>query len=465
VKVGKKAVVRAALLGAVSVPVLPVLAQEIDAVRMNFGVSQRFEFGDNLALDDPSQGESSIATTTLSFGLVTETERQQLDFGLSGALQIQNTPDTDGTETGFANPRADLSYNLNGGDSQFSVDGLYFESDIDTLSLSDFVNRDGIVVLPEDFANLQGTGTRSSYSLDLRLQSGLEAPLGFDLSVGTSGVDYTNTNDPDLFNYNRAYAGARALFRPTEVLTGSVGLRYSTYDASNQEQTFRTQTGGDVGLQYDISSRAVIEAALGVTETKTEELGNPDETTSSPVGSIGYSLDMPDGEITLSLDARVDENGDERTNLVFGRSRNLPDGELSYTLGLTDPASSDIEPIGSLMWERNLPAAQISAQLSRAVTTTNQDETDLTTLVVLNYEQSINDVSGFGLTASYGQTDGTGPADSTTRASISATYRYALTRDWGLDTGVSYRTLDEDGGTASSPSVFLTIGRRFNFGP
>ena len=30
--------------------------------------------------------------------------------------------------------------------------------------------------------------------------------------AGTSGIDYTDTNDPDLFNYNRTYAGARALF-------------------------------------------------------------------------------------------------------------------------------------------------------------------------------------------------------------------------------------------------------------
>ena len=300
---GKTTVVRAALLGAVSLPVLPALAQEIDAVRMSFGVEQGFEFGDNLALEDPSEGESSIATTTLSFGVVTATERQQLDFNISGALQIQNTPNTDGTETGFADPRVDLAYTLNGRDSQFTVDGTYFESDIDTLSLSDFIDRDGVVVLPEDFSNLQGTGTRASYDLGLRLQMGLEAPLGFDLSAGTSGIDYTDTNDPDLFNYNRTYAGARALFRPNDVLTGSVGLRYSTYDASDDTLTYRTRTTGDVGLEYDISPRATLTASLGLTEITTEELGLPDDTTDSPVGSIGYLLDMPDGQITVNFDA------------------------------------------------------------------------------------------------------------------------------------------------------------------
>ena len=114
---GNRTVVHAALLGVVSLPVLPVLAQEIDAVRMSFGITQGFEYGDNLELDDPSEGESSIATTTLSFGIVAETERQQLDFGISGALQIQNTPNTDGTEADFANPSVDLSYNLDGEDS------------------------------------------------------------------------------------------------------------------------------------------------------------------------------------------------------------------------------------------------------------------------------------------------------------------------------------------------------------
>ena len=60
---GKRTLTRIALLGAVSLPILPALAQEIDALRMTLGVNQRFEFGDNLGLDTPAEGNSSISTT------------------------------------------------------------------------------------------------------------------------------------------------------------------------------------------------------------------------------------------------------------------------------------------------------------------------------------------------------------------------------------------------------------------
>jgi hypothetical protein len=464
--VGKKFTTRAALLGAVCLPILPALAQDrIDAVRMSFGINQGFEVGDNLELENPAEGTSSIATTTLSFGLVSETDTQQIDFGLSGALQIQDTPDTDGVETDFSDPRFRLAYNLQGADSELGVRATYFSSDIDTLSLEDFVDEEGVLVLPEDFASLQGNGTRSNYSLGVTLDMFQNDPLGLELTAGASGTDYTGTSDPDLFNFNRTYLGGTAFARFSDVLTGTLSLRYSTYDANDDTQTYRTRTTTRAGLVYAISGRATLEANVGYTEINTEELNTPDSTSSSPVGNIGYVYAMPNGQITADLDATTDEDGAERLNLVFGRSMQLPDGSLSFRFGLTDPEFGDVEPIGGLNWTRNLPAAQISAQLSRAVTLSNEDETQLSTVIALNYEQEINRISSFGLNATYGETDGTADTDSVKRTGISATYRYALTEDWNLNTGVGYRTREENGQTASSPRVFLSIGRRFDFRP
>lgn len=463
---GKKFTTRVALFGAVCLPILPALAQDrIDAVRMSFGISQGFEFGDNLALENPAEGSSSIATTTLSFGLVGETDTQQINFGISGALQVQDTPDTDGIETDFADPRFRLSYNRQGADSELGVRANYFSSSVDTLSLNDFINEEGVIVLPEDFANLRGNATRNNYSLGVTLDLFQNDPLGLRLTAGASGTDYTDTSDPDLFDYNRTYVGGTALARVSDVLTGTLSLRYSTYDASDDVQTYRTRTTTRAGIIYDISSRATLEANIGYTETNTQEIGVSDDTNSSPVGNLSYVYAMPNGQITADLDATTDEDGAERLNLVFGRRMDLPDGSLAFRFGLTDPEFGDVAPIGGLNWTRNLPAAKISVQLSRAVTLSNEDETQLSTILAVNYEQEINRVSSFGINASYGETDSTDTTDAVKRTGIAATYRHALTKDWNLNTGVGYRTREENGQTASSPRVFLSIGRQFTFRP
>ncbi len=462
---GQKKIPRAALFGALCLPILPALAQDTDGVRMFLGVSQRFEYGDNLALSSPEEGSSSIATTRLSFGLESETERQVINLGLSGGLTIQDTPDTDGTETELGTPRLTLSYGLVGSNARLDLDALYRTDFVDTLTFQDFVNQDGILVLPEDFAGLDGTGKRTNYGLDARLQLGTSAPLGFDLTGGLSGTNYSNTTDPDLTDFSRTYVGADALFRISPVLTAIAGLRYSTYDSDDSTQTYRTTTTGDVGVNYDISARARLEARIGVTEIVTDENGAQVSTTSSPVGSLDLVYDMPDGAATLALDARVDaDTGDQRTDLVIGRSYDRPDGAFAFTFGLTDPEAGSIEPIGSLIWERNLPAARLSARIDRRVSSSNQDETRLSTLLALGYDQDINEVSGFSLDFTYGETDATATTNKVRRSGLSASYRHALTRDWDLNTGINYRVRDEDGQDQSdSPSIFLTIGRQYEF--
>ena len=179
--------------------------------------------------------------------MVSETERQTLDLLLSGALTIQDTPDTDGTETDFGTPQARLRYTLNSQNSSLSLNGFYRVDFIDDLTFEDFINQDGVLELPEDFAGLNGNGERTAYGFDALLELGKTAPSGFNLSAGASGNRYSGTTDPGLFDFSRTYVGADALLRMSPVLTGLVGLGYDTYDADNAEQTYRTTTTGDVG--------------------------------------------------------------------------------------------------------------------------------------------------------------------------------------------------------------------------
>lgn len=464
---GKRKIPRAALAGALCLPILPALAQEGGGVLYSFGVSETVRVGNNLALDTPAQGTSTIADTNLTFGILSEREDQTLDLDMGLSLTIENTPDTgSSTEFGVQNPFIALSYGREAPNAAFGLNLDYRESEIDQLSLSDFINDDGVLDIPEDFDGLFGSGTRSAYGADVTLELGVDAPLGFNLEAGVSGINYSGSVDPDLFDYDRTNLGAEAVLEFSPVLSGTVGLDYSTYDAANPEQTYRTTTDGTVGIDYALSPRADLSARVGVTQIETEEFGASTVDVTNPIWSFGLDYDMPNGVLTADLDLSSDDDGAERRNLVVGRSMDLPDGELFYSLGLTDPESGDIEPIGSLSWQRALPAGSLEISLNRAVRNSNTDETQLFTSFAAEYDHRINTISSVGLNLFYGQTDSTTGTPGTTQSEISATYNHALTDEWDLVTGVSYQTRDEDTvGSASSPSVFLTIGRRFDFRP
>ena len=281
-----------------------------------------------------------------------------------------------------------------------------------------------------------------------------------------SGIDYTGSTDPDLFDYDRTNLGAEALFQVSPVLTGIVGVSYSTYNASDDEETSTDTTDGYVGVEYDVSARTTVSASVGVTQIETEEFGLITTDVTNPIWNLGVVYDMPNGEITADLDLVSDEDGAERRNLVVGRSMELPDGALSYSLGVTDPEFADTALIGSLNWQRALPSGQFSINFNRNVVSNNTDATQLATSLAVNYNHQINTTSSVGLSLFYGVTDATVDANGVEQTELSASYSHALTEDWNLNTGINYQVRDEDTvGRADAPSVFLSIGRRFDFRP
>ena len=223
-----------------------------------FGLSQDFEFGDNLELDVPEAGTSTFADTNLSFGIVSERENQQLDLGMGLSLTLQDTPSTDGTDGSIDQPFIDLSYSRQAPNATLDIDASYDQQSVDRLNLSDFATSEDGLVLPEDFDNLTGAGDREAYDASISLALGTNAPLGFNLSAGLSGIDYTGSTDPDLFDYDRTNLGAEALFQVSPVLTGIVGVSYSTYNASDDGETSTDTTDGYVGVEYDVSARTTV---------------------------------------------------------------------------------------------------------------------------------------------------------------------------------------------------------------
>lgn len=442
---------------------LAAAAQEdAGGMQIRLGVEQRLEYGDNLGLEIPEEGSTALASTALSFSLTSETQTQTFALQSSAALRFEDGPN--GSDAGIVSPQVSLRYGREAANASLSLSGYYREAEVDYLRpLEDFLNDEGVVELPEDLADLNGTGTRIGFGVKAGLELGTSAPLGLGLRAGFSGIDYRDVTDPDLVSIRRANAGATVRLRFSPVSEGRIALDQSLYDADDTEQTHRETTTVSTGLTRELSPRAVLDVSLGYSMIDTEEFG---VTTREEGVDAGLRLDyaMPNGSASAEVAAITTEDG-TRLELVFGRSLDLPTGALSARLGLTQPEGGDVELIGGLQWRRDLPTGALTARIERSVKATNEDEQRLTTFVSVGYDHAINAVSGLGLSMNYAMIEESGVAGSDDRASLSARYSRELTPDWNMNFGLAYQMREESGARSDSQSVFVTLGRSFDFRP
>jgi hypothetical protein len=455
------------LAGASAFAGYPLFAQEQDTSALNasLSVSQRFEAGDNLALDIPSSGSTQLATTSLRFNLSSETRTQRLSLSLGGVFREGNIPARSEISTGFADPDIRLSYSREGANALFSVDGRFSQTDVGFVrSIEDFVNQEGEIVLPDDFNELDGRGKRNSYTLSTQLQTGRNAPIGFVFDAGVSGIYYSDNPRATLTDTDRSRAGITTLLRFSPVTTGRVALNYDRYEADDALRTRRDTYTVNFGVENQLADGTVVDASLGYTEIDTREALRT-TSRSGVIGQIGLQRPMPNGQVTANLSTSLDQAGD-RVTLRFGRSIELPNGALSASLGATSFDGGSPDLVGSLNWQYQMARSALSLRLNRTVSTNNDDEERLATSAVVNYSYDINTLSSLGFSMDYGLTDGTGTTNDTERAGVSLSYNRSLTRDWTLSTGVSHRIRDEGtGGNADSTSLFVSLNRSFDLLP
>lgn len=455
------------LAGASAFAGYPLFAQEQDTSALNasLSVSQRFEAGDNLALDIPSSGSTQLATTSLRFNLNSETRTQRLSLSLGGVFREGNIPARSEISTGFADPDIRLYYSREGANALFSVDGRFSQTDVGFVrSIEDFVNQEGEIVLPDDFNELDGRGKRNSYTLSTQLQTGRNAPIGFVFDAGVSGIYYSDNPRATLTDTDRSRAGITTLLRFSPVTTGRVALNYDRYEADDALRTRRDTYTVNFGVENQLADGTVVDASLGYTEIDTREALRT-TSRSGVIGQIGLQRPMPNGQVTANLSTSLDQAGD-RVTLRFGRSIELPNGALSASLGATSFDGGSPDLVGSLNWQYQMARSALSLRLNRTVSTNNDDEERLATSAVVNYSYDINTLSSLGFSMDYGLTDGTGTTNDTERAGVSLSYNRSLTRDWSLSTGVSHRIRDEGtGGNADSTSLFVSLNRSFDLLP
>ena len=457
---GKKSILRAAMIGALVLP-SQAWAQEEGGVVTTFSIDQRLSAGRNLALETPAEGHTYASDTQLSFGVTSTTPLDRLSATGSVTLRLADEPTE--TVTEFERPRLDFLYTREGANAAFELGGNYRRDRVDFLrDLSSFLDEEGNLDLPEDFEDFTGEGTRADYGLNATLELGTTAPFGLTLEAGLNGRDYQDTTSATLTDLQRIELGATGRFTFSPVSEGRLSLDHSVSDEEDAAQTQVTTQSVEASLAQEVSPRSRFEAGLGYTIAETEEFGAVTDEEKGLTGRFGYEWDMPDGQVDAALETTRNDNG-ARTELSFGRTRDLPLGRLTARLGVSKADFGDPELIGRVAWNRLLPTGGISASLDHAVRSTGTNAEAQTTTLALNWNRDINDLSGISLGVNYLTTSETGEND-ISRTSLSASYRHDLTEDWAMRLGLTWRMRDEQNvGSSTSEEVFLSIGRDFSW--
>ena len=398
-----------------ALPALPVAAQD-GGLRYSFGLSQRLETSQNPGLAIPAGASSTNAVTALSFGLTSSTPTETLALALDGGLQLSKTGG-DALVTGLEGPQLSFGYDRQGGNAAFATSLDYSDARIETLRpLTDFLNDQGQIELPENPDDLVGTGNRRTSGASFRLDLGTEAPLGVSLSAGFDQTNYADVSDPDLVDTRSMDLGATAQLRFSETLAGTLSLNQSQFEAEDAAATSRVTQGLDFGINQQISPRLSLSAGAG-----------------------------------LSIARTAGESRSENPTARVGLDLALPNGGLAFDLGL--------DSVG-ISWQQALPRGGISAALSH---NPDADGSGQTTVLALNYDQSLSPVSGlnFGLSHS----DFSNPGENAVaRTDLTASYSHSLTPDWGMTLGANHSLRDEDTvGAANSSTLFLSLSRNFEF--
>jgi hypothetical protein len=497
-----------------------VWAQEVPGgLRLTLGVSQRFEVDTNRGLDATSEGTSTLATTRLRFGLVSETRNQRLSFGSTLDARLVNGPG-DGRSTSTGDPNLNFSYSRSAARSDLRVSGSYLSEDIrfirpidrivDVLDPDlpeepvDPVDPDApppeepadpppLDDLPEDddlddLTDLTGEGTRERLDLNSTLRLGVGGPLVTTLRAGVRTITY-NDASPTLRDTRRLTLGSSVAMRLTPVTQGTLNLSFERLEReSSVEDTERDTLRLSYGITHQLTQFLTVNAQIGRSRVETQDrlLGTTRtrDGTDSAVGfalelprstlrfntstrttdtgrvinaSLAQSIPMPNGSLGWSMTARDTVDG-TRTSVTLNRNLELPRGALSGELGVSRSASGDLGPVGRVTYREDLASGTFRASLQRGFSLDSDDQESSRTLLNATYSHRINEAARLNLNAAYARIDG----DDEGR--FTASYSQDVTRDWGMNLGYRYDTRDRAAGRAEGHRVFLTLDRSFNIG-
>ncbi|QFT94760.1 hypothetical protein FIU86_18050 [Roseovarius sp. THAF9] len=445
------------LLGA---GVLPASGQDGEPGRLiTFGVSQTFYARDNLILAPSSAGTTYASDTRLSFGLDTETDIDSFSLSAESVLRLLDDPLV-GREARLSDPRLNVRYERDNGNSQLALFANYSKLD---LAFSDPLSQSSLGVA--DF--FRGRGTREEIVGGFRFETGVEAPLGFFVEADSRRLDYSDTTDPLLFENRTDRAQLGFIFRFSPVARATLSFEEERFEAEDIRDTERDTRDITLGLEYDTSPVSVFSLEVGHTEI-TERLLAPvaRSSTSGLVGGVGYTREMPNGELSIDASTILTQLG-RQNEFEVGRRLELPTGSLDISLGVAQGDTFDPLPIGRIAYMTEWPRSRFDVALSRDVAISDiVSDATITTRMDAGYEVDLTALSSLSFDVAYADiaVDGPDPAGvSQEQGSVYLTYRRNLTADWDMSLGLEHRFIDEGAplGRGTSNGVFFSLERDF----
>ena len=458
-----------------------VLAQDGGGMRAVLGITQGFSADSNRDLVPDRSARSLVSTTSLTFGLSSETRTQQFRLESGASMRFFDIRG-ERRRVQFSDPEVSASYRRDGARAGVVLRGRYAREDLRFLrTLDDLVESvpildpDGfpvlddagapvfedVVVLPDDPADLIGRGTRVLTDLGARFDFGRDGPIATTLTADHRALRYTDgATDPDT---TRTSLGLETRLRLNPVTTGQVLLSYSRFEAEDAVRLSRDRIGLRLGLERELSETLQIGVGVGPSRVVTSNRVDGTRDVRSGIdGDIYATYGLRNGKIGVRLAAVTDEDGSRRS-ISLDRSLELPRGSLSGSVGLSRAADGEQLTTAQLNYRQVLPRGSFSVQFNRGFGVDARDDTQAFTGLTAGYEHTINRVSGVGLSARYLS------RNLGDEASLVATYRRALTPDWNLNLGYRYDLSERDFsgiGTrrVNNHGLFLNLTTRIDIG-
>jgi hypothetical protein len=438
-------------------------------LQIDFGLSSKLTFDDNFRLSNSSSGTTTIWDNTLDFNLSSITPLS--DLSITGSTVLRNASIPGRSVSGFEDPQVRLRYTRDGVNSRFTLDGRYRHAD------REFLNPFKVEQEEQALGTLLGGGGTVTWKdYGLTYQTGLNAPLGFQLALKRAETDYdtfATAIDPNtLYDRVTDTANATVTMKVSPVMTvrGSVGL--TDFDAQDPVSTSRRTEDYAIGATMDINPVLLLDAQIGFTDITTDTIGGR-TTRNGATSAFQLTKTLPNGTIFGNFTSTVNQNG-TRSILSFGRTLQLPSGTFSGTVGVTHTPGGSDRLSGSVAYNRVMRSSDITITAQRSVTSNGANTATGTSTDVLNtrigvaYNYAINTDSALNLALDWGRAEAadSGFAYNTTeRTTLSAGYSRMLTQDWNMTGGLQLRHRSDNGGTAQSNAVFLTLDRNFSFRP
>ena len=346
----------------------PSVAQESGVSSRNFALTfdQEFRATENLDPDPVSAGTTYRATTRLGFSAQVQNEVTQLNLQTSTGFAFTEQP-SGVRQSDFLDPRLIFSYNREGAASTISADAQYRSEDIEFIRpLEDFVDEDGVLVLPDDALDLRDTGRRTDLSANVAMVIRRDAPLSFAFSAGTNRREYENVNSAALFDSTLDRFSASTRFRIDGATNASLTWTTSQYSAEDGANTRRNSDTISLGINRDFSEVLSGNARIGLSRLESEENGI-ETRQESTTAALGLLLARPNGNIGLSFNTALTPSG-RRESYGLTRSLSFPTAQLNASAGLTRLAGAEeFSPTVSLSYNQSLPSGGFSLGVNRTV--------------------------------------------------------------------------------------------------